>query len=469
MNPFYHLSSSMKNKRDDQQHFDKVTHDHALEIVAENMPELVERRTLATLRSTCHFFSNHNKLKTQFDSKPWCELAVGAQYTVLLTHEKKLYVSGFNGYGQLGQLEQSLSQFTPSTISLLEKDEYISKIATGLNHTLLLSNKGRLIGSGMNEMGQLGCDSAYMQETDFIIITVEALEQDEHIIGMQSGHYHTVLLTNKGRLLGSGANDCGQLGLPKNNKYCGFAVCNVNALSDNERVIKVVTGMYQTLLLTSQNRLLVAGLNEDMILGVSNEGRDHIPDMPEMVFIQGFEEANINGLQAEDYIIDMAISMNEVFLLTHKGQLLGCIEADTFDKVTVAALQTGEIIKQVMAAMGKDNTFLLTNQGRLLATGSNNWGQLGLPRKIEHTDAFKACELSFLGEGENITHIVAGDDHTLLLTNKARVFGCGNNVYGQLGFTKKESIYGFQECDLGVIKNKVIAEKEEVMQSSCFS
>ena len=456
----------MKTKREEEQPINETALALSMEVMAENIPEL-DRKTLAAIRYTNHFFSNHNGLKTIYDSKPWCELAVGTKYTLLLTHDKKLYVSGNNDWGQLGEKNRFYG-FTPCTISMLEKDEHLCQIETGLNHTLLLSNKGRLIGGGMNEIGQLGCESVYRQEAEFITITIAALEQDERIVSMQSGVSHTVLLTNKGRLLGSGDNDCGQLGLPEYHAYFGFEVCKVGALKDNERVIKVVAGLYQTLLLTSQNRLLVTGLNEDMILGISNEGGAPIDGREP--FIPFFKEAPIMELEAEDSIIDMSISINEVFLLTKKGQLLGFTEKDgMFNKMAIAALQAGEMITKLKAATGSDNTFILTNKGRLLAIGSNNWGQLGFPKKKEHVVAFEACDLSFLAKDENIIEIVAGDCHTLLLTSKERVFGCGSNVYGQLGFTKIERVYGFKECDLRPIKNTTATEKEQTIQSPCFS
>lgn len=89
-------------------------------------------------------------------------------------------------------------------------------------------------------------------------------------------------------------------------------------------------------------------------------------------------------------------------------------------------------------ASGLDHTLILCVQvGRkhggetqVFATGLNADGQLGRPEVKVTSDSF--APLSFpLEKGEIITSIAAGGDTSFALSSAGRVFGWGNNEYGQ--------------------------------------
>ena len=77
------------------------------------------------------------------------------------------------------------------------------------------------------------------------------------------------------------------------------------------------------------------------------------------------------------------------------------------------------------------HTILKTVKGRMYGYGWNSNGQLGIGRK-----SFKESvpQPLLLGMDVNIISISCGFHHTLFLTDDGRVVCCGNNQYGQLGF-----------------------------------
>src|SRR3990172_5601511 len=76
---------------------------------------------------------------------------------------------------------------------------------------------------------------------------------------------------------------------------------------------------------------------------------------------------------------------------------------------------------------GTDFSLFLHEDGSVYATGTNQYGQLGLG----HTQDQIVPVLNTLLTG--IRAISAGTQHSLFLDSKGRVWGCGDNSTGQLG------------------------------------
>lgn len=70
-----------------------------------------------------------------------------------------LYGFGWMGFGSLGFPDRGVSDkvLKPSRLYSL-KDHHISQVSTGLYHSVVLTNRGRIFGFGDNERAQLGHD-----------------------------------------------------------------------------------------------------------------------------------------------------------------------------------------------------------------------------------------------------------------------------------------------------------------------
>ncbi|BFZ23016.1 hypothetical protein BsWGS_26055 [Bradybaena similaris] len=71
----------------------------------------------------------------------------------------------------------------------------------------------------------------------------------------------------------------------------------------------------------------------------------------------------------------------------------------------------------------------ITNEGKVFVWGRNEKGQLGLG----NTDRQDTPQVLEAFQGQNIVAAACGRKHTLFLTEKGKVFGCGENKMGQLG------------------------------------
>ncbi|MEW2625662.1 chromosome condensation regulator RCC1, partial [Streptomyces sp. NPDC048106] len=85
---------------------------------------------------------------------------------------------------------------------------------------------------------------------------------------------------------------------------------------------------------------------------------------------------------------------------------------------------------QATAVATRDlHSLALTSDGRVLAWGLNNSGQLGDGTTTDrNTPVF-----TDLPAGTTVTAIAAGSEHSLALTSDGRVLAWGSNYYGQLG------------------------------------
>jgi alpha-tubulin suppressor-like RCC1 family protein len=80
-------------------------------------------------------------------------------------------------------------------------------------------------------------------------------------------------------------------------------------------------------------------------------------------------------------------------------------------------------------AAGNYHSLALDADGRLYAAGRNYFGQLGLG---DADDRWKFAEIASLN-GKKIVAIAAGDSHSLALDADGKVYGTGDNDFGQLG------------------------------------
>ncbi|XP_061773218.1 secretion-regulating guanine nucleotide exchange factor isoform X3 [Nerophis ophidion] len=77
---------------------------------------------------------------------------------------------------------------------------------------------------------------------------------------------------------------------------------------------------------------------------------------------------------------------------------------------------------------GGGHTVVITDDGEAFACGLNDRGQLGLGHTA-NCSTLQRCS----GLNQRVTNVACGWDFTLLLTDCGRLLACGSNVFGQLG------------------------------------
>lgn len=120
------------------------------------------------------------------------------------------------------------------------------------------------------------------------------------------------------------------------------------------------------------------------------------------------------------------------------GQL-GIGESDNMKSEIVKVYSDGDIKEKkiIKSANGYDHSIILDSEGEVYTFGRNNLGQLGTdylndlntPTSIRSFGVFKDVN------NLKIVEVTCGYDHTVFLDSNGRVYGMGNNQYGQLGDT----------------------------------
>jgi serine/threonine protein kinase len=181
-------------------------------------------------------------------------LIYGKDHCIARTNGNKLY---FIGYNKL-EVNEVLS------------DLNISDVKYGYSHTLLLTSSGEVYAWGSNYFGQICKDGKDWQNTP---IKVNGFN-DERIVMISCGDSHSMALTESGYVYSWGYNIDGQLG-----NGCGenqSTPIKVNGFN-NERIIMISCGGWHSMALTESGRVYSWGYNSDGQLGIGNRDDSNTP------------------------------------------------------------------------------------------------------------------------------------------------------------------------------------------------
>lgn len=187
--------------------------------------------------------------------------AVSYHHSAVVSNAGELLMFGMNDCGQLG-LDHTQHQHTPQLVDALSS-QVIVKVACGLYHTVAVTAGGEVYAFGKNDYGQLGLGHARNVKVPHLV-KISISENDEKIVDVSCGYYHTVVITEKGKLITWGRNDYGQLGIgSKDHKNTPQYV----PLPLSSKIKKTSCGCYHSLILLSNGRVMVFGRNNKGQLG----------------------------------------------------------------------------------------------------------------------------------------------------------------------------------------------------------
>ncbi|KAL9645494.1 hypothetical protein ABK040_000560 [Willaertia magna] len=317
-----------------------------------------------------------------------------------------------------------------------EEEEMVIDVVTSVNYLFFITNKEKAFGLGKNHYGQLGIGEYgitldHDEEKMFPIEFEENIEDEIKVKSISTSIFHSVLVTDDGKVFSTGYNGFGQLGfghLQNRNKFTqmkhfyesdGSVINNYRTNNNHNentlipKIKKSFCGAYHTLLLTNDNQVFGCGLNATGALGTT------------------------------DAIGKLCPTRIDFF----------------------SNLDNNDFVKDIKC--GYEHTIFLTNNGDVYATGHNYDGQLGVgaetpltltPLKIviqskpsgaSGVGIFENHNNSFMTSGPSSSQpiisgvttmrevkfreISCGFSNTVLLTTDNDVYVCGSNIYGRLG------------------------------------
>lgn len=276
---------------------------------------------------------------------------------------------------------------------LESKNSSIQKISLGSQHTLCLSNEGKLFTFGWNNYSQCGIDNKktekkYKYYDKFEILNnIETINEiknpNENIkfINITAGEDHSLIIDENHNLFGFGLNTSGQL------------------IMNDKKIVKNIENL---------NKKNIFFNNEGIINIYSNNYYNFVLN----------ESGNI-------YLWPWKDKKNNYFY--------------SYPKKLKFLLTPSKKEKIFSYSCGNNFVVFLSVNGNLYSMGTNNkFGQLGLghKNKVLHPTLIDY----FIKINEKITQISCGFNHCLAKNNIGKIFSWGNGINGQLGLGNKNTI-----------------------------
>lgn len=133
-------------------------------------------------------------------------VAAGYSFSLACSESGEVYGWGFNDKGQLG-LGHRFNQEHPQKIKALEGIKVV-ELSCGQQHSACVTEDGRIFTWGLNVFGQLGLGHLEEQlEPKHVVLLKE-----HNMISVACGSEHTIALTDKGKVYTWGSSEYGQQG-----------------------------------------------------------------------------------------------------------------------------------------------------------------------------------------------------------------------------------------------------------------
>jgi len=363
--------------------------------------------------------------------------AAGHDNSLFLTNDGTVYSCGLNNSSQLG-LGDTINRNIPTLISPNIGTLTISNISCGNGHSLFLTNTGRVYSFGANTDGRLGLGDTTNRNVPTLISTTVGSFNTLTIsaISVGASSFHSVFLTNTGKVYTCGLNDNGQLGLGDTTNRNVPTLISTTVGSFNTLTISAIAGAHKhSLFLTNTGKVYTCGLNTDGQLGLGDTAIRNVPTLIATT-VGSFNTLTISAIAGGSFHSAFLTNTGKVYTCgrNDKGQL-GLGDTTTRNVPTLIATTVGSFNTLTISdiSCGGSHSLFLTNTGRVYTCGVNTDGQLGLgDTAIRNVPTLIATTVGSFNT-LTISAIFSGASHSLFITNYGKVYTCGRNIEGQLG------------------------------------
>ncbi|GMH91853.1 hypothetical protein TL16_g12174 [Triparma laevis f. inornata] len=340
---------------------------------------------------------------------------------------------------------------SPSKVNLFCNN--VKQVSCGRDHTVALTNEGRVYSWGKGDDGRLGIASEV--DSNIPRCLRYGMMWDVKIVGVSCGEMHCLSRCEVGRVFAWGRNYYGRLGLGDSNNR---SVPEVIRSLMGENVEVVSAGVAYSCAVTREGKVYTWGYGGHGQLG---HGSTKNYDKPKKV--EALDSEIVQQMSAAYGHTLCVTASGEVYSWGSGHGLLGLSStAPHHSPMKVALLSKVEVMT---ISAGYDHSLALTSTGEVYSWGNGGYGQLG------HGDSslcISTPELIAGLSGESCVSVNAGEFCSFAVTAVGNIWSWGGGE-GALGHGKGGNVYepklleGLKDshvisCSVGSVHSVMVVE-----------
>ena len=361
-----------------------------------------------------------------------------------------------------------ITELLKRTCEYLRTDvEPLKILGAGTNHTIVLTGADTdtdtptLYGCGYNYYGQAGIppqDGKTTLITTPLQVRVPAVGGEEtspRPVKVSVGAAFSAVMTDDGGLYTFGCAWFGRLGHGDGDESPVYVPRRVTTLP---RVKDVSCGGRHALLLTEDGRVWSFGLGVAGRLGHGDEQTQREPRPIEGAWSSDVRPTSVSAGNNTSFVVDATGGRTWSFGSGDAGVLGHGDRDDRLVPHEITRLRAVAGRSAVTSiSVGRAHVLFLLRSGRVWSCGIGRYGALGCGHAGSTTVPLPS-EASL----RDVVQVAAGGAHSLFLTRRGEVKGCGSNAYGQLGLSRNDYVSCRVYVPEYVVKSTGYAETDVV-------
>eukprot|EP01062_Namystynia_karyoxenos_P027451 TRINITY_DN21061_c0_g1_i1.p1 TRINITY_DN21061_c0_g1~~TRINITY_DN21061_c0_g1_i1.p1 ORF type:complete len:1245 (+),score=286.53 TRINITY_DN21061_c0_g1_i1:75-3737(+) len=333
-----------------------------------------------------------------------------------------VFGAGYNDNAQLGMGTKVPHKYFSPVVSLAGRD--VVDVTCGSGETLALCRDGTVLGTGRNRDGSLGFGH---RKPELSFTETPLPGRCVHIC---SGYNHSMVQLEDGSVHSAGLNNCGQLGLGSFADQTRFTPVTDLAGKD---VIALSAGDNFSFALCSSGEVLACGYNVGNLGLGDTSTRTRFVEVPSL---------STEALPQDAKVAAIRCGRHDTVALTNTGVVLGA-GANKCGRLGLGTTTPVTTFQPIMSlkdhqirtvSLGYYQSFVISCEGKVLACGCNDSGELGMDDTVSRTRFEEVPGLV----GARCSDVACGCYCTFVVTGHGDVLACGLNKRGNLGIGAKQ-------------------------------
>ncbi|KAM3961583.1 uncharacterized protein ACR2FA_004300 [Aphomia sociella] len=299
------------------------------------------------------------------------------------------------------------------------KNDPVVAISCGDEHSAVICQNGRVFVFGGNAWGQLGLG----HKDEVTRPSCVKWLKPHRAMFVACGRAHTFFVTDSNAIYSVGCNDEGQLGTGDMEHHTVPQFVELEG--EPAQIRQVSAGSNHTAILTDEGRVFMCGSNSEGQLGLGEDTRSSV---------------KFTELKFMEKIVFVECGYYHTVFITEQGAVF--VTGDNENtKLGVPNVATTIYVPEVLpidipiksACCGASHTFLLSmDETKILAFGSNERGQLGMPKDIVNVIAPTEIDMEMMFDGFQLKLVACGAMHTAFVTDNGLLYTCGESRHNKL-------------------------------------